>query len=211
MFFLTVFGSPSERFWDWFSRNADQISKRISDAATNDASIAVAQDVADQLHKYDDRLFPLVGPGDDGVDELIVSAEGNTAAFNSVFELMKAAPTLKGWRLIALKPRQRKVNVDHAIAMDGQQLAIESTRFSVTANGDQYDLTILVPDHDKTVEGTHFQMAVLLVEYILGEYDLAMRVAALDVIPLSEFQDTGGHIGRPLVEILDAIPQSQPQ
>ncbi len=167
-------------------------------------------EIFERLQRYDQRLYPLIGSGPNGLHEFIISAEGDVDAFNSVFELIKSAPEIDGWKLIPFKPRFGEFDLVKTTEHDGHVLSLDDTRFALAKNGDQVDLAIIVVDHDENDTDAYRFMAIQMIEILLGEYDLATRVAALDVIALSDFQDSAGHMGRPLAEILDAIPPSQP-
>lgn len=198
------------QFWNWFRHNADRLRRGFSEANSQEALTPLMDEVFDALQRYDQRLYPLIGSDPNGLHEFIISAEGHADAFSSVFELIKSAPEIDGWQLIPLKPRFGEFNLVKTTEHDGHVLSLDDTRFALAKNGDQVDLAIIVVDHEATDADAYRFMAIQMVESLLGEYDLATRIAQIDVIPLSEFQDTAGHIGRPLSEILDAIPPSQP-
>lgn len=197
------------QFWDWFRLNAERLRREFAAAQSHETLAPLVDEVFEGLQRYDQRLFPLIGSNLDGNHEFIISAEGNLDAFNSVFELIKSAPEIDGWTFIPLKPRFGDFDLVKTTEHDGHVLSLDETRFALAKNGDHVDLAVVVSDHDEEYAKAYRFMAVQMVESLLGEHDLATRIADIDVFPISEFHKAAGHDGRPLVELLDAIPPSQ--
>lgn len=198
------------KFWDWFRSNAGRLNRSFTETVTSDELIPLAEEAGKRLYNYDRRLSPLMGRAPDGVCEPIVTADGDADAFASVFELVTAAPEISGWRLIPLKPRGIGFTGFEAIELEGRRLPLETSRFSLIQEGDSYGLVVLVDTEGGATDELHSIMAKLLVESLIGEYDLAMRIAEFDVVSLTEFRRIAEHDGRPLVELTDAIPPSLP-
>lgn len=196
----------SVQFWTWFSTNADRLRHDFADAEAADEILPVIERIREQLHRYDERLFPLIGLDEDDTPELIITAEGDAHAFLSVFELMKAAPKLQDWRIVPLKPRIGACETFRSIEVDGEELTLDDTRFVMASNGTEVELAILVDDYAEEAEERLRYMALTLVECLIGERDLATRVNALDVIRLSDFKKAAGHEGWPIRELASAIP-----
>ncbi len=196
----------SVQFWTWFSSNAERLRHDFADAEEPDETFLLIERIREQLHRYDERLFPLIGYDDDDTPELIITAEGDAHAFLSVFELMKAAPKFDDWRIVPLKPRIGTCEGFRSIEVDGEELTLDDTRFVIASNGTEVELAILVDDYADEAEDRFRYMALTLVECLIGERDLATRVNALDVIRLSDFRKAAGHEGWPIRDLASAIP-----
>ena len=203
---MTAAGPTSVQFWTWFSSNADRLRRDFAAAEAADEILPVIERIRVELHRYDERLFPLIGIDDDDTPELIITAEGDAHAFRSVFELTKAAPKLDDWRIVPLKPRVSASEAFRSIEVGGEELSLDETRFVMASNGVEVELAILVDDYADEAEECLRYLALALVECLIGERDLATRVNALDVIRLSDFREAAGHEGRPIRELAGAIP-----
>lgn len=203
---MAAAASSSVQFWTWFSSNAERLRHDFADARAADEIFPVIERIREQLHRYDERLFPLIGLDEDDSPELIITAEGDAQAFLSVFELIKAAPTVDGWRIVPLKPRIGTCEGFRSIEVDGEELALDDTRFVMASNGTEVELAILIDDYAEEAEERFRHMALTLVECLIGERDLATRVHALDVVRLSDFKKVAGHEGWPIRELASAIP-----
>lgn len=205
---MTAPEAPRTRFWAWFAWNEERL--RCGLATAPESAGALVDELADALQQYDTRLFPLIGASPEGDCELIVTAEGNRDAFPAVFELVRAAPPLAGWTFTALKPRFGDFDPLTSVSHEGITLSLESTRFALRAEDGKLDLALLVPDHAVEEAEAYAFAATQLVEGVLGEHDLATRVSTLRVFGRTAFRTATGHEGRPLAELVDAIPPGRP-
>ncbi len=196
----------SVQFWTWFARNAEQLRHDFADAEAPEQIASVVERIRAELHRYDERLFPLIGLDEDDRPELIITAEGDAQAFLSVFELMKTAPKFEDWQIVPLKPRIGTCEGFRSIEVDGEELTLDDTRFVMSSNGTEVELAILIDDYADEAEERFRYMATTLVECLIGERDLATRVNALDVIRLSDFKKAAGHEGWPIRDLATAIP-----
>ena len=87
-----------KNFWNWFKENnhaflfTNEVDEHVRER--------LLQELIDELHKYNDRLFFQIGgmPGKD--QELIITAEGDAAQFESVEKLVEHGPAIKNWIFI---------------------------------------------------------------------------------------------------------------
>lgn len=94
-------GDPLAAFWEWFRLK----EKGLADVVRRNGDIQaeVFVPIGQQLTRYRDGIFLLVGMHGDAVD-LIFTAEGDVRNFVFVEQLVAAAPPLEGWMFQALKP-----------------------------------------------------------------------------------------------------------
>ncbi|MEA2708029.1 MAG: hypothetical protein QOF78_630 [Phycisphaerales bacterium] len=104
----------ADEFWQWFA--AQEQALRGVDGQT------VADSVEVRLREIDSRIGVEVSdPGDPR--ELIFTAWSQAEAFPAVRELVAAAPVLRGWQIIALKPPR-----GFAFGMNLDGLKIDASR-----------------------------------------------------------------------------------
>lgn len=191
--------TKSKAFWDWFAANQQVLAKEftdLEDVDENDISEvtyakveSVLGQMMEELHKYDDRLFPFCGLTDDGKVELIITAEGNVEAFSSAHSIVNAAPDFEKWDVIALKPRVGDPNDGFAIYSTDGNVDDEMISYTIVkANGENALLLVVPSKKDEPEEEAAF-MAINMVESLLGEHDLATGFDAIDIITSKRFEE----------------------
>lgn len=196
-----------EVFWSWFEINAKSLEAfiRSPDLTTPAVAEPWLEKTAKALAAYDKRIQPLFGLAGDGMAEIVLTTEGNAAAFPKVFELVKTAPTLPGWRFVALKPRQQA----EAVSVNGHSLGPENLRFHLNTDCEP-PFVLLLADRDVTESFAEHQiMGMLLIELLLGEHDFATKVGGVAVVSLDKYVATHGHVGRPFPELAAAVGTSR--
>ena len=91
--------TQQQNFWTWFVDNREFLENYNSNTA------AVTQAVGRRLQNVDRGLTYEMGQAADGVYEFIVSANGVRDVFPEVNKLVRVAPEIEGWRIIAFRPR----------------------------------------------------------------------------------------------------------
>lgn len=164
-------------FWQSFKSN----SRRLEQARSADS--AAYDELLEALQKIDDGLFFefAVSPGD---CELIVTAEGKRNLFSLVEQIVAAAPTVKGWKIFALKP---KLGFPEFVQWEGYQVAISEVVFDPLENeSDELGLRLLVPDMaDEDTDSAHNAL-LRAIDHGLGERQFAEAVAYTEVAALED-------------------------
>jgi hypothetical protein len=93
-------------FWAWVARNQQRMRSAIESSRAGGEEDPVMDELLEQLHRVDPELYFLMGAMPGGPAELVITAEGNLAAFPAVAAPVKEAPPLPGWQIIAFKPPQ---------------------------------------------------------------------------------------------------------
>lgn len=183
--------SPGKEFWGWFDEHKDWLREgpelalvRHGERATEALNERMSE-LLRSLHRYDKRLMPLYGIADDGMAELIVTAEGQTEAFDRVFDLISQAPAFADWRIIPLKPRQPL-----PATLDGEtvKLDCEALHYALQADQNGKAAVLLLTEQatdDNFIELQH--LAMKLAEVIFGEEDMALRVGQVAMVSHGRF------------------------
>jgi hypothetical protein len=151
--------------------------------------------------KYQDKLLPIaldhlqeiqgdlvfeVGPEIEGKRELIISANGMKEGFSSVIEVVKSSPDMERWTVIPF--RQRKENLDLQIQMNELVLSPEDIFFSYEMQNGKIDLHLYIAGINPEDEDV-YQVVLLILDNVIGEYDVEMKLGDIDIFPLQDVKD----------------------
>jgi len=106
-----------QQFWNWFKQNEAQYFF-LNQIDKDDEKERLLDDLLDHLHQYSIHLYFVVGGSPDGIQDLIITAEGNSDFFDQVDHLVNNAPQLDHWNIVAFKPVQE----DFKISYEGLEL-----------------------------------------------------------------------------------------
>jgi hypothetical protein len=170
---------PEEVFWQWFETN----EARLFDFEEEQRTLFA--ELTPRIRAVHQNLAFAFGSKRDGRREFVVSAEGIREAFPAVSLLVKAAPPLRRWSIVAFRPRVGPATIN----FQGHELAPEETFFIATMQNGRADLTLFVPDRLCGKGQMHQALCFLMLDNILGEYDVATKIGAIAVQPLSRTAD----------------------
>lgn len=105
MFSFLKRSDPVVDFWNRFSGKASAIAMAI-EARDEKAMTAFVHELTRSIHRIDDRLCFEVGKGVGDEFEFTVTPDGGRDLIPLAERVSKAAPSLKGWRIFALKQRK---------------------------------------------------------------------------------------------------------
>ncbi len=208
--------AKTEKFWSWFSANRASYEQLIAGmeaaggagAAPSTAVLKGIERLYAALAKYDSRLRFEFGRDALKRFDLVITAEGNPAAFDSVFKLVAAAPDMPGWIVTPLKPR--RPDALPAAEVGGEMVSSDKFRFHAAVDPDTPGKSLVLvlvdaPDLDDRAE-LYERLAVLSVDAQLGELDSERLISGVMVIPLAVFRAESGHDGALITELGDAFP-----
>ena len=168
----TLFGeSKDEQFWDWFVENSGRISESSSEPA-------VLKQVADKLSKVSPGLGFEIEQKESKPRNFVISANGVTKLFETVVKLVKVAPKMDGWKIVAF--RQRTKSSDVAIEVSNKKYDSKKINFSYELNGDKIDLVLYGNDLEPGNQVDLMGVFVLL-DALVGEYDVEMKLGRIDI------------------------------
>ncbi|AOG24645.1 DUF695 domain-containing protein [Acidovorax sp. RAC01] len=119
-------------------------------------------------------------PGQGGVD-LIVTAHGSIDQFPLAAQWAAAAPQLPTYRVSALRPRSTEP--DFPLGMEGFEMSTTDVLVALQQDGGQVALELRLTCAVPAGFEEHAQhMAFIMVDHVLGEYDFAVKVGAVDFV-----------------------------
>ncbi len=187
----------AQEFWTWFAAN-EQHYRQIQYADQEEQHHRI-QVCLEHLQRYKSDLYFLTGkPKVNHPQELIITAAGAKAAIPAADYLVAAAPALKHWNIIALKPAQP--NRNH-VTIEGRKFALDQLHFAVhqvpelMAKG-QLSLTLFFDPFVEEELPLYQAAAYALLEAQLGERMLAQKIGLISIGPLTA--DVPANVLRPL-------------
>jgi hypothetical protein len=179
-------------FWEWFVANEDRF--RDLDVPEREALL---DELLTALQTYSAGLWFESGIAGDGVNELIISAEGNLDCFSDVRLLVASAPSIPGWRVIAFKPAN---GFAFTTRYEGITFSPEATWFlplaSVRAPG-AVDIRVGYAHYDEGAHQRFLTGTYIMLECALGELALAEKVGRIEVSQLPSSPPTSGYLPLP--------------
>jgi hypothetical protein len=164
-------GSESRTaFWIWFAAHKDEV------ATIQATRTPIVDSLVAELHKVDPRLTYEVG-NNMQPREIIITADGNKDGFPAVITLAAAAPVIPGWKVIPFRQPQAHDSVE----VGGVLLKTEDIYFHATPVEDHRLALMLWVKPTRELTPRILQLAGLLVDSAVGEYDLATRLAGMEM------------------------------
>ena len=165
-------------FWTLFSLRADALARIGS------AEDPVYDEVLAKLQEINDGLFFEFSTRG-SASEIIITAEGEKALFGLVDDIVAAAPRVRGWSYVALKP---KVGLARSITWEGHTIDCAEVVFEPLEDEKtgEFGIRLLVPDlSDDRSESAHNGLLRVL-DHALGERRFADEIRFTEVAALDE-------------------------
>jgi hypothetical protein len=166
-------------FWSWFTKNESSLFD------FKEAQEPIFEALRAQLEKVCPDLTFELSSIIDGKRGFIVSAEGLKSAFPAVEQLVNLAPSLPRWHF--LKFRQRR-NPIHDLKIGNRIVQAGDVAITMTRHHDNVDLSVFIPGVED--EAALAQLGFLFLDQALGEYDVTMKVGAIEFSPKPERDDS---------------------
>ena len=165
---------PQEKFWDWFARHDEELFN--FDPHDEVERERIFGELISKLKNVDPDLAFEFGPNTPK-REFVISAGGVRRAFPAVIALAQAAPPLVRWQVIAFRPRRTPVN---SLKFRGKQVDPSGVQFSLLDNGNIAGHRLFVPGF-RDGDADWMQVAYLLLDEALGEYDVETRLGLIKI------------------------------
>lgn len=167
-------------FWKWFLEHENEF---FHYEQQHSELLEITLDKLKEIHP--DLVFE-ISPEFESKREFIISANGLKEAFASVIELAKSAPKMDRWLITPF--RQRKNNLDIEIEIEDILLSPEDIFFTHEHSGHKVNVDLYIAGLDTDDERV-FHLVLLLLDNVIGEYDVEMKLEQIDIHPLSEVED----------------------
>lgn len=164
-------------FWAWF---AETIAPLGVGGLDDDGIVARIDAEFGKL--YPELAFELWGPDGDTVD-FVISADGQTPLFQDVLELVRSAPRMPGWRVVAFRPRR---SVKARVSAMGHQLSGDQIWYHCEPENGRLRVSLFVEDLRDDNWDILCATSCVLLDMALGEFDAATKIAALEHYPLND-------------------------
>lgn len=164
------------QFWTWFEHHQkNYYQDRINEKFYTELS--------KELTKVDPNLCFEFGPiKKNGKKEFIISADGIVKSFQKVEKLVKCAPKLKVWKVIAF--RQRMPLDYQSVKIDNLKLSYKDIYFRYAEDGDKIGIELNIRNFD---DSNNMNKAIfLLLDALLGEYDVETKISWIERKQLNE-------------------------
>jgi hypothetical protein len=162
--------TPEAALWGWVTAHAAELAKVKS------AGDPVTDPLAERLRAIHPSLvFELALPHK-GPHELVISADGDRAAFPAVQRVVAAAPKIAGWKVTAFRPRAPSA----AVEFQGVRLDPRTVRFlAMPPREGKVSIAIFAPG---PIAPRTQHAVYLLLDAVLGEYDVETRLAGIEIV-----------------------------
>ncbi|WP_312463543.1 hypothetical protein [Comamonas sp.] len=163
-----------ESFWQelvYQERHLALLPNQAFVVQANEMLARIAPDLALELERSEGSLF----------SRLVFSAHGNVDQFENLMALVRAAPSLPGYKVQAFRNRS-PIN-DFSMAMEGLELSCSDVLVAHYDAGGIVGLElgfekIIAPEQRELAQ----HMAFIMLDHVLGEWDFAVRVGPVDVV-----------------------------
>lgn len=179
--------SKEKRFWDWFCSNS-QVYSEINNLKDESKIDELLDDLLSHLHHYSEGLYFQIG-GNEKVNELIISAEGNRKYFAAVEQLASSAPKINNWQIIAFKPAQ---GIDFITKYKNVVLNPKEIWFLPLYNEkdtSQLGLRLHIPNIDQGDNKEYINGMYEVLDTILGEKACSLDIDYIEVDKLPEYPE----------------------
>ena len=165
--------TPENKFWKWFKRNEASLYK--SEVGYN----SEVQKLSQKLSEYKDGITYEISGEKNGKKELIISADGIKDLFPYVQSLYKEAPKFERWSIIAFRPRMQnftEINLEYS----GKNFNPNELWIYYKVEEGFFDLIIYHPEFSEKEENHFISGAFILLDIVLGEYDVVTGIRYID-------------------------------
>jgi hypothetical protein len=175
---------PIDDFWQWFKANRQRLQGETLVDET------VFKQMGQQLRRIDRGLTYEILTGDKR--ELQISADGRPELIDLVEAIVSAAPKIDGWTILAFRqPKPEPIVID----VYDSVLSAENLFFTVDQQKDGLvDITVYVPGLTEENYRHLAHCAMMVMESVVGEYDLMTKIDQIEYEEASEKPDDASPI-----------------
>ncbi len=172
--------SEEEKFWNWFKRHNEKY-KYLDNLEVSEKE-HLLEVLLKHLHEYCKNLYFQIGGFPNAVKkELLISAEGNIEYFYKVEKLLKDAPNLDSWEIIAFK---QPMGSSFVTEYEGLYLDPQNMKFIPLENDNNpsmLGIQVLVENYESQYNKKFIQGVYQVLDTLLGEKANALEINYLEV------------------------------
>ncbi len=186
-FLKSIFGTKEEPinsysdFWNWFEQNEKKFYEVLK--GQGNVNKVFFDRVGPKLNELKDGFWFLAGMYDDNTAEFILTADGVIKNIVFVEELVKSAPKMNNWKIIALK-QPSDLN-QYRIEMEGYKFDESKMNFYSTNHKqlpDEIDITITHKDFSEENRSVITSGIYLALDNTLGELNSVTTIDNVNII-----------------------------
>jgi hypothetical protein len=170
------------------------------------AGEAIATELRERIEHVNPDLELDIGPLEEGKREIVISAGGIRDAFPAVEALARGAPPLRRWNVVRYRQRRR---LSGNISFQGLSLSPATIRFEIPAGGPGSGIVLFMPGYSRAEHSRYLALALLMLDALLGEYDVEMKLGSIVIESLGEDRGSRAMTLDRLAEIFDASSHEQ--
>ena len=182
-------------FWQWFDAHQDEIFDFEVDQER------IFDELSEQLVRVHPRLTFEFGPPNADRREFVISADGMREAFPAVSSLVAGAPKLDRWLVTAFRPRRTPIN---SVQIGETRVDPGKVEFSLLTKGSVITIQLFIPGF-KEDDVTLKQIAYIMLDDALGEYDVETKVGPIQMLPSESTSTTRRYPFAELPSLFDQL------
>ncbi|MCR8557656.1 hypothetical protein KXD93_08380 [Mucilaginibacter sp. BJC16-A38] len=177
--FGKLFGADKQKeFWKWFTKHQEELYH------FEDNQEELFDGLSQKLKQVNNNLVFEFSPiREGGVREFSISADGIKASFPDVIALIEKAPELINWEFYAF--RQRIPGDTIQIKMGPVKLGYTDIFFRYGEENNKIGIELNIRNYDPE-NNTFKNAAFILLDGLIGEYDMETRISWIDFVALDE-------------------------
>ncbi len=173
--------SKEEKFWRWFTKHQKTYYNDIENIETREK---IFHTLSIELKKLNhDLVFEFSPIHKNGIREFTISAEGDKKLFPVVEKIVIKAPKMKNWQFNAF--RQRIPGNKYEIQYGDLKINYSDIYFRYS-DGKYGKIGIELNIRDYDGSGKTQNAVYLLLDNLIGEYDLTMGIDWIEWVKLDE-------------------------
>ena len=184
-----------QQFWEWFLLNEAALYDLEN---SKDPLLSELHQTLTQYYEGLTYQFSIKSP--EGKKEFVISADGIAEAFPAVMSLVTAAPLFERWKIIAFRPR---VSEEFELSMGTRVFTFDDFYFLHAMDVATIALQMHIRDFEDTPE--YQQAAFIILDNVLGEFDMETKVGHIEFMKLSEEKISGLFNIRDLPHVVDDL------
>lgn len=170
-----------EKFWKWFSNNQDKLYN--ADVQGHEMQNLFFDEISAELRKINpDLVFEFSPVQENGKKEFTISADGLKELFPIVISLVDKAPKIEQWKFTAF--RQRIPGDGIAVKFQDFNIGYSDLFFRYTEENEKLGIELNIRHY--TGEPQMQNGIYILLDSLLGEYDVVKAIDWIDWVKLNE-------------------------